>query len=63
MKAPEELTLKNHSLTDELSKETLNFTQTTCYLKTQNFRLKAFALKLENGSVHFTKKDRNTGEF
>ena len=34
-----------------------------CYLKTQNFRFKAFALKLENGSVHFTKKDRNTGEF
>ena len=35
----------------------------TCYLKTQNFRFKAFALKYEEGRVDFKKKDKRSGEF
>ena len=62
-KFPEKYSLNKHSNTDELPKETLNIFQTTCYLKTQNFRFKAFALKFEDGFVHFTKEDKNTGEF
>ena len=35
----------------------------TCYLKTQNFRFKAFALKYEEGRVDFKKKDKRSGKF
>ena len=55
LRVPEQYSLKKHSHTDELPKETLNLLGTTCYLKTQNYRFKAFALKFEDGSVHFTK--------
>ena len=63
MKYPEQPSLKKPSLTSEIPKETLDLFLITCYLKTQNFRFKAFALKYEDGSIHFMKKDRTSGEF